>query len=1389
MKKQNRNKERIYLLVVSVVISLLFYNYYSNISTLLKDTNTAYDNKEALNLSADFSQEEFKDILKKGAYFDDKEYEDFITQALAEKLKTYKHLANLGQLNKKPFLVEAEEMKKQGGDWGRFRYLNSATKLGLDSILLANIDTKYAELPHQVSIEKENTGIRISGKVTVKKDKKSTPAPHVLVRLTEEITLAQQDSIKQSVLENASYEELQQIDIDNLVEKPTYYVRTDANGFYAFENLKKGKNYAVIPIGKGKEYGILKGKAEIEESAEINFNEKVHTLPLFDRYAYSRIKADKVFTVRTPDQFKKILWRSLIIFLIGFWVLHLAMSFKNKEYDQTILPTIMAITGIGLIILFSIQEPLRDSEFASISAIYTLSVLIFFSLFVLFFKKKWLNNIVKFNYLNTGFFKNIPSVKKLLAKDSRGFAWLLLSIVVMIILELFGSGPEGSGVKVNLGPIQVSEVAKFLMIIFFAKYFSANLNNFRHIPNNRWLIKHSLGLLIGFASLIVIYAKLGDLGPALVLCITFMIFYSLAKNEFTQMVFAGVGFIVLLFVINYFFSDYSNALFYFSILSIVALAVFALIQKRNESMLFLVSIISSFILIEKLPVDFAQRLADRNSMYKNIWANSLHGGDQVAQGVWSLDSGGLFGQGLGRGFSNVMPAYHTDMIFQSIGEELGIVSLILLLVLFGFLFFRAMIIARKTGDVMFFYLINGIAIATLIQLSIIVAGSLGLIPLTGISVPFLSKGNSSLLVNLFFFLVVLLLSQFKGKEYQMKNIQEKFDNLNVSVLLSFFAVILVFSFTLMRYWYKSDSDMVKPVMVLSKQGEWMYSENPRIKIFADKLTPGNIYDRNGILLATSDRNKFLEAEESVKNIANMDGYSKQKNSRLKRYYPFSEDLVYWLGDWNTQLVTNERLGYVADYRLLSVLRGFEDKEPKVMEVSSTEFKQAPYLPYETKVSKLVDYDREEFIPYMKAGMGSSLIEDYNKKNKDVKLSLDVRMQQTINKIIQNPKGIYKDHKISVVALNAKTGEVLASATNPRPSYKDIKKINSIPNKYYTKLFNAYFGYDHFVADRDFGIFEASSPGSTIKVVDALAYLKRDGADSAKVSFFVTGKEAIDVNKNGVSIEPLGNVDLHTAIVESSNVYFIRLLNEKNFDPDLFDLYHSVGIYLGKRKGRGSEKIGGYYISKGTDYDEIAITNEWKNIVNINRGVNYNNPKLLGTKERYFGSDLSFIAWGQGPIEATPLQMSRLYGSVAEQGKLSELKFVLEEKGNKIATEEPKQLIKNEGKVNNVEVTSVIEKAMKEQSKGITQKLGVTHYGKTGSPERKEYKYNPKTKERVSKTVTDAWYVTYIKDTKTGDPLVFAVRIKGVGNSGYAKRIWMEEIAPALKTEYFTQTKN
>jgi cell division protein FtsW (lipid II flippase) len=119
-----------------------------------------------------------------------------------------------------------------------------------------------------------------------------------------------------------------------------------------------------------------------------------------------------------------------------------------------------------------------------------------------------------------------------------------------------------------------------------------------------------------------------------------------------------------------------------------------------------------------------------------------------------LSTGGLFGTGLGQGRPGLIPAAHTDFIFSVIGEELGLLGTSAVLVCFMLLLARGLRIALRSRNDFGSLLAAGLTTILGLQTFIILAGVTRLLPLTGITLPFMSYGGSSLLSN--FLLIALL---------------------------------------------------------------------------------------------------------------------------------------------------------------------------------------------------------------------------------------------------------------------------------------------------------------------------------------------------------------------------------------------------------------------------------------------------------------------------------------------------------------------------------------------------------------------------------------------------------------------------------------------------------
>ena len=138
----------------------------------------------------------------------------------------------------------------------------------------------------------------------------------------------------------------------------------------------------------------------------------------------------------------------------------------------------------------------------------------------------------------------------------------------------------------------------------------------------------------------------------------------------------------------------------------------------------------------------------RVNAWKNPWATYYNQGYQIAQGLMAIASGGLFGRGLTLGVPKVIPAYHTDYIFAVICEEMGIVVGLCVMALYVIFALRGISIALKSTDRFSALLATGCTAVIVLQSFIILGGVIKLIPLTGVTLPFVSYGGSSMMSSL-----------------------------------------------------------------------------------------------------------------------------------------------------------------------------------------------------------------------------------------------------------------------------------------------------------------------------------------------------------------------------------------------------------------------------------------------------------------------------------------------------------------------------------------------------------------------------------------------------------------------------------------------------------------
>lgn len=298
------------------------------------------------------------------------------------------------------------------------------------------------------------------------------------------------------------------------------------------------------------------------------------------------------------------------------------------------------------------------------------------------------------------------------------YTWLFIGLVLLALTFVIGVNPEGEGLRLWLGGaagifFQPSEMLKLLFVAFLASYL-AEKREVAHslglqLEHHRVLTLPYLAPLIAMwaVALILLIAQ-QDLGTAILLYLAFLVMLYLASGQARYLL---VGLILL----------------------IVAGSIGYAVISRVHS---------------------------RVSTWIDPWADAKGSSYQIVQSLIALGSGGLIGSGLGQGSPDViLPAVHTDMPLAAIGEEFGLIGTLAVVACFTLLTLRGLRAAMHTRTAFGQLFAAGLATSIGLQAWIIMAGNANLAPLTGVTLPFISYGGSSLLIS---FLVIGLLSQISA---------------------------------------------------------------------------------------------------------------------------------------------------------------------------------------------------------------------------------------------------------------------------------------------------------------------------------------------------------------------------------------------------------------------------------------------------------------------------------------------------------------------------------------------------------------------------------------------------------------------------------------------------
>lgn len=379
-------------------------------------------------------------------------------------------------------------------------------------------------------------------------------------------------------------------------------------------------------------------------------------------------------------------------------VVHVALVLARHRGDQLLLPAAWVTGAIGLVALNRLPQDLAGNRALGLELGMAATQLLWFGI------GAFAMLVIAIGLRDDGLLRHYK------------YSWAIVGIGLLLATLLFGYEVNGARLWINLGPIgfQPGELLKIVLVIFIAGYLaetrtvlaSARMRiGFVSIPPLPYL----LPMLALFGIVMLVVVRLNDLGTALLFFGTFL-----------TMLFVATG-------------------------------------RRSYVLIGLILFLAgSFVAYELF-----DHVAARIDVWLDPFADPLGAGYQQVRALYALGRGGLFGEGLGQGLvtlggSPTIPFVHTDFIFTAIAEELGLIGSFALLAFIAVIVFRGLRIAALARDDFSALLATGLTVSLGLQALIIVGGNTKLFPLTGITLPFVSYGGSSILAS--FIMLGLLLS-------------------------------------------------------------------------------------------------------------------------------------------------------------------------------------------------------------------------------------------------------------------------------------------------------------------------------------------------------------------------------------------------------------------------------------------------------------------------------------------------------------------------------------------------------------------------------------------------------------------------------------------------------
>lgn len=399
-------------------------------------------------------------------------------------------------------------------------------------------------------------------------------------------------------------------------------------------------------------------------------------------------------------------------FVLLFLLAYASVRIRLPQTDPFILPVVALLTGVGLIMILRLSPDLAIVRSESINAILsanpdakiTHNITALSKLCVKYFGHLTLG-VLMFVLIVMGYGR-----RTFVTLSSKKYLWVALSVGLIILT--IAAGQEINGRRQWFLGIQPVELVKLLMLLFIAGY----------------LYEQGKGIALYSEGNIRLWMRYG--GAFVIICFFALIPLCVQKD---------LGSTIIIFIV------YLLVFFYAGNRNIITL-IFCLL----------------FIVIGFMAYHFGYPPVVRTRF--DSWLDPFNNSEIMVRVLWSLASGGWFGTGLGYGEPFRISEVQSDFTFVVICEELGFVGGGAIILAYMIYIFRCFRISQHAVNQYEKYLVIGIGMLMTVQVFVIILGNLCVIPLTGVTLPFISYGGSSLVVN---FIMLGLVVSISGRQKEV----------------------------------------------------------------------------------------------------------------------------------------------------------------------------------------------------------------------------------------------------------------------------------------------------------------------------------------------------------------------------------------------------------------------------------------------------------------------------------------------------------------------------------------------------------------------------------------------------------------------------------------------